>query len=308
MSASGSKRAIVAAFLANLGIAIAKVIGFVFTGAASMLAEAIHSFADTANQGLLILGSRLAEREASREHPFGYGRERYFWSFIVAMVLFTLGAVFAIYEGVSKLVHPHELASPEWAIGILVVAIGLESVSFRVAIRESNRARGELSWWDFVRHSKIPELPVVLLEDLGALVGLVLALTGVGLALVTGDPRFDAAGSIAIGVLLAVIAAILAREMRSLLLGEAAHPHVRDEIVAIIEGAETTRRVIHMRTQHLGPEELLLGVKVEFDPRLSVGSLARAIDDLEQQLRAEVPIARVIYIEPDIHRDGDDSP
>ncbi len=302
MSASGSKRAIVAAFLANLGIAIAKVIGFVFTGAASMLAEAIHSFADTANQGLLLLGSRLAQREATREHPFGYGRERYFWSFIVAMVLFTLGSVFAIYEGISKLLHPHELASAEWAIGILVVAIGLESVSFRVAIRESNRARGELSWWDFIQHSKIPELPVVLLEDLGALVGLVFALTGVGLAIVTGDPRFDAAGSIAIGVLLGVIAAVLAREMRSLLLGEAAHPHVRDELVAILEGARTVRRVIHMRTQHLGPEELLVGVKVEFDPGLSIEAVAEAIDALESQLRAEIPIARVIYIEPDVHR------
>jgi cation diffusion facilitator family transporter len=307
MSASGSKRAIVAAFFANLGIAIAKVIGFLFTGAASMLAEAIHSFADTANQGLLILGSRLAEREATLDHPFGYGRERYFWSFIVAMVLFSLGAVFAIYEGVSKLLHPHELTSPQWAIGILVVAIALEAASFRVAIRESNRARGKLSWWDFIRHSKIPELPVVLLEDLGALVGLVFALSGVGLALVTGDARWDAAGSIAIGVLLAVIATILAREMRSLLLGEAAHPHVRTEIVAIIERAETTRRVIHMRTQHLGPEELLVGVKVEFDARLSVEALAGAIDDLESRLRADVPIARVIYIEPDIHRDDGDS-
>lgn len=307
MSASGSRRAIVAAFMANLGIAIAKVIGFLFTGAASMLAEAIHSFADTANQGLLILGSRLATREATLDHPFGYGRERYFWSFIVAMVLFTLGAVFAIYEGVSKLLHPHELASPQWAIGVLVVAIGLEAASFRVAIKESNRARGKLSWWDFVRHSKIPELPVVLLEDLGALVGLTFALCGVGLAMVTGDPRFDAAGSIAIGVLLAVIAAILAREMRSLLLGEAAHPHVRDQLVEIIERSETVRRVIHMRTQHLGPEELLVGVKVEFDPRLSFEALAQAIDGLESQLRADVPIARVIYIEPDIQREDGDS-
>ena len=307
MSASGSKRAIVAAFMANLGIAIAKVIGFMVTGAASMLAEAIHSFADTANQGLLILGSRLATREATRDHPFGYGRERYFWSFIVAMVLFTLGAVFAIYEGVSKLLHPHELASPQWAIGILVVAIGLEAASFRVAIRESNRARGNLSWWDFVRHSKIPELPVVLLEDLGALVGLTFALGGVGLALVTGDPRFDAAGSIAIGFLLAIIAAILAREMRSLLLGEAAHPHVRDQLLEIIERSESVRRVIHMRTQHLGPEELLVGVKVEFDHRLSFEALAQAIDDLESQLRAGVPIARVIYIEPDVHREDSES-
>ena len=307
MSASGSKRAIVAAFFANLGIAVAKVIGFLFTGAASMLAEAIHSFVDTANQGLLLLGSRLAERKATQDHPFGYGRERYFWSFIVAMVLFTLGSVFAIYEGISKLLHPHELVSPEWAIGILVVAIGLESVSFRVAIRESNRARRELSWWEFIQHSKIPELPVVLLEDLGALVGLVFALAGVGLAIVTGDPRFDAAGSIAIGVLLGVIAAVLAREMRSLLLGEAAHPHVRNQLIAVIEGAQTVRRVIHMRTQHLGPDELLVGVKVEFDPGLSIEALAEAINALESQLRADIPIARVIYIEPDVLRDGEES-
>jgi cation diffusion facilitator family transporter len=220
----GSQRAIVAAFLANAGIAVAKFVGFAFTGAASMLAEAVHSVADTSNQGLLLLGGRRARRPATEQHPFGFGRERYFWSFVVAVVLFTAGALFALFEGEEKLRHPHELESAGWAVGILVVAVVLESFSLRTAVRESAHVKGEQSWWGFVRHAKVPELPVVLLEDVGALCGLVFALTGVGLAEVTGNPRFDALGSLAIGLLLAVIAIILAMEMKSFLIGEAAPP------------------------------------------------------------------------------------
>ncbi|MCK5396723.1 MAG: cation diffusion facilitator family transporter, partial [Thermoplasmata archaeon] len=190
----GSRKAIVAAFFANLGIAIAKVIGFMFTGAASMLAEAIHSFADTSNQGLLILGGKMAKKERSKEHPFGYGRERYFWSFIVAMIIFSLGSLFAIYEGISKLIHPHELEDHFLAIGILAIAIVLEMFSLRIAVIESKKAKGDMTWWEFIRKSKVPELPVVLLEDIGALIGLVLALVGIGLAMITGDPAFDAMG------------------------------------------------------------------------------------------------------------------
>jgi cation diffusion facilitator family transporter len=300
---SDSRRAIVAAFVANLGIAIAKVVGFVFTGAASMLAEAIHSFADTSNQGLLILGSHLAKRKATPDHPFGYGRERYFWSFVVAMVIFSLGAVFAAYEGVTKLIHPHDLQSPIWAVGILVVALGLESWSLRTAVQESNRERGDLSWWAFIRHSKVPELPVVLLEDLGALLGLVLALLGVGLAWVTGDPRFDAIGSLAIGVLLGVIAVVLAIEMRSLLLGESASRKQLQLLRDTVEQHPMVCRLIHMRTEHIGPEELLVGAKVEFDRDISFEGVTAAINSLEDDMRRAVPIARVIYVEPDIYEE-----
>ncbi|MBW2541776.1 MAG: cation transporter [Deltaproteobacteria bacterium] len=302
MQEDGSRRAIVAAFLANLGIAGAKFAAFLVTGAASMLAEAVHSLADTGNQGLLILGTARAKREATREHPFGYGRERYFWAFVVAMVLFVLGSIFAIYEGVEKLRHPHELASPAIAIGVLVVAIALESWSFRTAIVAAQPLRGSKNWWSFIRRSKSPELPVVLLEDLGALLGLVFALIGVSLAAALGEPRFDAIGSIAIGALLGVIAVVLSIEMKSLLIGESAQAEVRDAIRSAIEASPSVRELIHMRTLHLGPDELLVAVKVDFDAGLDLRGLASAIDELESAIRNRAPIARVIYVEPDIAR------
>ena len=302
MQEDGSRRAIVAAFLANFGIACAKFVAFFITGAASMLAEAVHSLADTGNQGLLILGTARAKREATREHPFGYGRERYFWAFIVAMVLFSMGSVFAIYEGIDKLRHPHELVSPAVAIGILVLAIALETWSFRTAIVAAQPLRGSKSWWSFIRRSKSPELPVVLLEDLGALLGLVFALVGVSLSALLGDPRFDAIGSIAIGVLLGVIAVVLAIEMKSLLIGESAEKEIRHAIRRTIEEFPAVRKLIHMRTLHLGPEELLVAVKVDFEAGLDVAGLAVAIDDLESAIRSQTPIAQVIYVEPDIAR------
>jgi cation diffusion facilitator family transporter len=298
----GSRRAIVAAFLANLGIAATKVLAFLATGAASMLAEAVHSLADTGNQGLLLLGGRLARREATPEHPFGFGRERYFWAFVVALVLFSLGAVFAVAEGVAKLRDPHELSDPAWAIGVLAVAIALETWSLRTAVREANRTRGRQGLVAFVRTTKSPELPVVLLEDVGALVGLVLALAAVSLAAATGDARWDAAGSIAIGVLLGAIAWVLAREMRSLLLGEAASPEVELAIREALVAAPDVEQLIHLRTLHLGPEELLVATKVEFRASLSFAELARSIDAAEARIRARVPEARLIFIEPDVHR------
>lgn len=297
-----ARRAIIAAFLANLGIAIAKLIGFVFTGAASMLAESIHSVADTANEGLLLLGGALSRRRETEEHPFGYGRERYFWAFVVALVIFSMGSVFAVYEGVEKLIEPHQLESPLWAVGILLVAMLLEAWSLRTAAQESNRVRGKLGWWAFIRRSKIPELPVVLLEDLGALVGLLLALIGVGLAMLTGDARFDAIGSLAIGVLLFAIAVVLAIEMRSLLIGESASGKVITALRQAIESHPPVRRLIHMRTEHIGPEELLVAVKVEFDSELDFEGVCAAINAMEVVMRRAVPIARVIYIEPDIYR------
>ena len=262
MSASGGTKAIIAALLANAGIALAKFVGYLVTGSSSMLAEAVHSVADTSNQGLLLLGGKRAQRAATAEHPFGYGRDRYFYSFVVALLLFSLGSVFALYEGIHKLESEEPLTSPLVAVIILVVAIGLEGFSFRTAIAESRPLKGRLSWWGFIRQSKSPELPVVLLEDFGALIGLVLALLGVGLTVLTGNPVFDALGTIAIGVLLGVIAVILIVEMKSLLIGEGASAPVLRRIVGAIEEGGPVQRVIHIRTQYLGPEELLVAAKI----------------------------------------------
>jgi cation diffusion facilitator family transporter len=298
----GSRRAIVAAFGANFGIAAAKFVGFAATGSASMLAEAVHSVADTGNQGLLLLGGRRARREATPEHPFGFGRERYFWSFVVALVLFTLGGAFALVEGIDKLRHPHAPESLWWAISILAIAIALETLSFRTAIAEANHERGRTRWLRFLQGAKSPELPIVLLEDSGALVGLAFALAGVVLAKVTGNARWDAAGSLAIGALLCAVAGFLAIEMKGLLIGEAATPEMEEAIVSVIRDAPRVRRIIHLRTEHLGPDEVLLAAKVEYDHDLSVAELAAAIDGTEALVRARVPEARTIYIEPDIHR------
>ena len=301
MAASGGTRAIVAALIANAGIAIAKFIGWLITGSSSMLAEAVHSVADTSNQGLLLLGGRTARRAATAEHPFGYGRDRYFYSFVVALLLFTLGSVFALYEGIHKLESHEPLTSPIVAVVILVVAIGLETFSFRTAIVESRPLKGSGTWWQFIRQSKVPELPVVLLEDLGALVGLILALFGVGLSVITGDPVWDAIGTICIGVLLGVIAVILIIEMKSLLIGEGAAPAVLSDIVSALESGDV-QRVIHIKTQYLGPEELLVAAKIALAPGLPLESVAAAIDAAEASVRERVPDARIIYLEPDLDR------
>jgi cation diffusion facilitator family transporter len=312
MAAGGGTKAVIAAMVANAGIAVAKFVAFVVTGSASMLAEGIHSVADTSNQALLLLGGARARRDATPEHPFGYGRERYFWSFVVALVLFSLGGLFALFEGYEKLRHPHGLESPAWAISVLVVAIALESWSFRTAIVESNAVRGSRSWTQFVRHAKAPELPVVLLEDAGAMIGLILALVGVSLAVLTGDPTWDALGTLTIGVLLVVIAAVLAVEMKSLLIGEAAGPADRAALLAALVGAPQVLRVIHLRSQHLGPDELLVGAKVEFAATLSLTQVTEAIDAAERAMREAVPAARIIYLEPDAyesdHRPTPDRP
>ncbi len=296
----GSRKAVMTAFAANLGIAIAKFVAWSVTGAASMLAEAVHSMADTGNQALLLLGASRAERDPTPEHPFGYGRERYFWAFVVSMVLFTLGSLFAIYEGVEKLRHPHTLTSPEWAIGVLLLAIAFESYAFRTAVVEANRIRRG-TWMQFVRRAKSPELPVILLEDLGALVGLLFALAGIGLALVTGNPRFDALGSLAIGLLLGAIAVILAIEMKSLLIGESVSPDRRDTIARAIEGTDSVRRIIHMRTLHLGPEEVLVCAKIDVDTGLGLSDVADVINAAEARIRAAVPGDIAIYVEPDVY-------
>jgi cation diffusion facilitator family transporter len=301
MSTGGGTRAIIAALVANAGIAIAKFIGFMITGASSMLAEAVHSVADTANQGLLLIGGKRAKRAATAEHPFGYGRDRFFYAFVVALLLFTLGSVFALYEGIEKLTHHEDLTSPIVAIIILVVAVGLEGFSFRTAIHESRGLKGRLSWWQFIRQSTTPELPVVLLEDFGALIGLVLALLGVGLTALTGNPVFDALGTIGIGILLGIIAIVLIVEMKSLLIGEGARPPMVAAIVDGITGGEV-QRVIHLRTQYLGPEELLVAAKIALTPGLPMEDVARAIDEAEARVRSAVPAVRMMYLEPDLER------
>jgi len=299
----GSRKAIFAAFFANLGIAISKFIGFLLTGSASMLAETIHSAADTGNQMLLFLGGQRARRSATPEHPFGYGRERYFWAFAVALVLFSMGGMFALYEGISKFRDPHEVESLGIAIVILIVAIALESFSLRTAVKESNHVRQPgTSWWRFIRRTKQPELPVVLLEDVGALIGLFFALGGVITAHVTDDARWDAVGSISIGLLLIVIAIVLVIEMKSLLIGESASAEMREAIIAAIESAAHVDQLIHIRTEHIGPDEILVGAKIEYSSSLSADQLVAAINATEEAIRVAVPAATVIYLEPDLQR------
>ncbi|MBL8900831.1 MAG: cation transporter [Planctomycetes bacterium] len=287
---------------ANGGISVMKFVGWFFTGSASMLAEAVHSVADTGNQALLLWGGSRAQRKDSEEHPFGYGRERYFWAFVVAIVLFALGGLFALYEGIEKLAHPHPLESPGWAIGILGVAIVLEFLSFRTALVIAEPMRKGRTWTQFVRTSKDPDIAVVLLEDLGAMLGLVIALVGVLLALWV-DPLFDGIGTLAIGVLLFAIAVVLMMEMKSLLIGEAADPLDRRAIEEALVGTDGIRRVIHFRTMHLGPEEILLAAKVELEHALTLAEIAAAIDVAEAKVRAAVPSVARIYLEPDLYRE-----
>ena len=299
----GSKKAIVAAFVANLGIAISKFAGFLVTGSAGLAAESVHSLADTANQGLLFLGSSRASRERDAEHPFGHERERYFWAFIVALILFSMGGLFALYEGIQKLIHPHETESMVVAIVILGLAIVLEGFSLRTALRETAHVRlpGQ-SLWRFIRDAKHPELPTVLLEDIAAETGLVIAFLGVLLGHYTHNPRWDAAGSVAIGVLLIVVALVLGMEMKSLLMGEIASESDRTNLEGALRGSPHVARVIYMHTQHVGPEAILVAAKVIFDPSLPAGDVSQAIDVAELNMRSAVPHARFIFIEPDISR------
>jgi cation diffusion facilitator family transporter len=303
MSQAGGSKAIFAALAANLGIAVTKFIAFLLTQSSSMLAESIHSLADSGNQLLLLLGGRRARKHATPLHPFGYGRERYVYGFIVAVVLFTVGGLFALYEAYHKWLEPHPIEGRWWWVPVVVLlaALVMEGFSFRTAIHESNQIRGERSWVEFVRTARAPELPVILLEDFAALLGLLFALFGVGMTLITGDGRWDAVGTAAIGILLVLVAVVLAVEMKSLLVGEGATPeHVRAIESALV--GPGVGRVIHMRTLHLGPEELLVAAKIGVDGAASAGDVARAIDDAERRVRGAVPIARVIYLEPDLDR------
>jgi cation diffusion facilitator family transporter len=309
MSTEGSTRAVVAALLANTGIAATKFLAFALTGASSMLAEGIHSVADSGNQGLLLLGGKRAGRRATEQHPFGYGRERFLYAFLVAIVLFSVGGLFALYEAYHKAheVHagvPNELLEGRWwwvAIVVLLGAVAMEGFSFRTAMDETNKIRGDASWVQFVRRAKSPELPVILLEDFAALIGLGLALFGVALTKITGNGYFDVAGTAGIGLLLVTVAVVLGVETKSLLLGEAASPEAQQRLEASLLATEGVERVIHMRTMHLGPEELLVGVKIGVPRTARAADVAASIDAAERAMRTAEPTARVIYVEPDIY-------
>jgi cation diffusion facilitator family transporter len=302
LAATGGTKAIIAALAANLTIAVLKFVAYFLTLSSSMLAEAIHSLADSGNQVLLLVGGKRAAKAASPEHPFGYGRERYIYAFIVSIVLFSVGGLFALYEAWGKIQHPHAIEGDFWwvPVAVLVGAIIAESFSFRTAIKESNHIRGKQSWVKFIRSAKQPELPIILLEDFGALLGLVFALFGVGLTLITGEGIWDALGTAMIGLLLVAIAAVLAVETKSLLLGESA---TKDDVVKIREAIESAgTSIIHLKTLHLGPEELLVAAKIGIGKADTGQDIAKAIDDAETRIRAAVPIARVIYLEPDVQR------
>ena len=302
--ATTGKKTILAALIANVGIAIAKFAGFAITKSSTMLAEGIHSSADSANQLLLLLGTRRAKREPSPKHPFGYGRERYFWSFVVALILFSLGSLFAVYEGIEKIRHPHALNNASWAIGILIFGIFIESFSFRTAIVEAKTIKGQTTWSKFVVRSKQPEIPVVLLEDAGALFGMVIALGAITLVKTTGEPIWDGIGTLSIGVLLGVIAIILAREMHSLIIGEAASETDRLKIVSVIENNKQVVELVEMRTQHLGPDEILIGVRIAFRETLQTKEIAQLINQLENDIRIELDNAGPIFIEPELSEDN----
>lgn len=300
MSTEGGTRAVIAALLANTGIAVTKFIAFLFSGSSAMLAESVHSLADSGNQVLLLLGGRKSRRLADAAHPFGYGRERYVYAFVVSIILFSVGGVFSLYEGIDKLQHPHELEVPWLPIIVLSVAIVLESFSLRTAVRESNRSRNGQSWASFIRHAKQPELPIVLLEDVAALLGLTFAFAGVGLTIFTHDPLWDGIGTIAIGALLVAVAIVLGIETKSLLVGEGASAADVDRIRAAFEANDRVESIIHMKTLYLGPDELLVAAKVAVARSTKAADIASMIDAVEAAVRAAVPQARVIYIEPDI--------
>ncbi|ACV80849.1 cation diffusion facilitator family transporter [Nakamurella multipartita] len=300
MSTEGGTRAIIAALLANLGIAVTKFIAYLISGSTSMLAESVHSLADSGNQVLLIIGGRRSTRAATPEHPFGFGRERYVSAFLVSIILFSVGGVFSIYEGVHKIEHPEPIEVPWLPIAVLLISIGLESFSLRTALRESAEQRRGISILQFVRRAKAPELPVVVLEDIAALLGLTLALVGVSAAVLTGNGVWDGVGTIGIGLLLVAVAVLLGIETQSLLVGEGASPADTEAIRAAATAGADVQRIIHMKTLYLGPEELLVAMKVAVTPTQSAAAVAAAINALEARVRAAVPAARVMYIEPDI--------
>jgi cation diffusion facilitator family transporter len=294
-------KAVVAALAANLGIALAKFVAFLLTGSASMLAEAVHSVADTGNETLLLIGRGRSRKARTTEHPFGFGRERYFYGFVVAVMLFTVGSAFSLYDGIHKIISPGHLESPIVAYLVLGLSFVLEGLSLRTAINEANESRGGHGWREFVHRTKTPELPVVLLEDSAALLGLLFAFLGVALSQVTGHEEWDGVGSVGVGILLACAAFIVGYETKSLLIGEAATEEVSSQIVAALEGGPEGFRMIHLRTSHIGPDSLLVAAKIGVDESLTARDLTAGINAAEGRIRAVVPFAETIYLEPDVY-------
>lgn len=298
MAATGGTRTIVTALIANFTISIAKFFGFVITSSSAMLAEAVHSLADTSNQALLLLGKKRSKKLPSAQRPFGFGRERFFWAFVVSLVLFSLGSMYAVYEGIEKIRHPHEIESLWWALAILLFAMVMEAYAFQTAVKESRFYKGDHSWKSFIRRSRIPELPVVLLEDFGALMGLVFAFVCVLIADITGNAVWDGIGTLSIGILLGLIAIILAIETKSLLIGEGALPEQIVRIENAITSSPEVLSLIDMRTEYLGPETLLVAAKIEFSGETSPSDISGDVDTIENRIREVEPLAKIIYLEP----------
>ncbi|MDO3645450.1 cation diffusion facilitator family transporter [Nocardia mangyaensis] len=307
MAAEGgdSRIAILAALGANAGIMVAKFIGAFITGSSSMLAEAVHSVADTGNEALLLVGRKGAEQRPDTLHPFGYSRNRYFYSFVVALVLFTMGCLFAVNEAIHKIRFPEEISSPAVAFVILGVSMVLEAASFRTARKQSAPLKGKHSWWHFIRNTRNPELPVVLLEDAGALTGLVFALGGVSLTVLTGNAVWDGIGTLLIGLLLGVNAIVLIIETKSLLIGEGATAKESTAIHAALLADPRVLRVIRVQTQYLGPEDLLVNAKIAVRPGLDIAEVGEAIDAADSRIRAAAPNACTVYLEPAVFQDLD---
>ena len=301
MAATGGTKTIVTALVANFTIAVAKFFGFIITSSSAMLAEAVHSVADTSNQALLLLGKKRSEKLPSEMRQFGFGRERFFWAFVFSLVLFSLGSMYAIYEGIEKIRHPLEIDSLWWALAILLFAMFMEGYAFRTAVTESRHYKGNHSWKSFIRRSRIPELPVVLLEDFGALMGLVFAFICVLIADTTGNAVWDGIGTLSIGILLGLIAVVLAIETKSLLIGEGALPEQTKKIEDAITGSDHVVRLIEMRTEYLGPETLLIAAKIEFKDNFSSSGISDAVDAVEERIRSVEPLAKIIYLEPDTY-------
>ncbi len=301
MAATGGTKTIVTALIANSTIAIAKFFGFLITSSSAMLAEAVHSVADTSNQALLLLGKKRSEKQPTAMRQFGHGRERFFWAFVVSLVLFSIGSMYAIFEGIEKIRHPHEIESLWWALIILLFAMCMEAYAFQTAVKESRHYKGNHSWRSFIRRSRIPELPVVLLEDFGALMGLVFAFICVLIADTTGNTVWDGIGTLSIGILLVLIALVLAIETKSLLIGESALPEQTLNIETAITNSEHVERLIEMRTEYLGPETLLVAAKIEFKDTFSSSGISDAVDGVEENIRTVEPLAKIIYLEPDTY-------
>lgn len=299
-----AQKVVVAALVGNLGIAACKFFAVAMTSSSATLAEAVHSLADTGNQALLLVGMVLARRGSSDVYAFGRAAERYFWPFVVALVLFSVGGAFAIYEGVHKLMAPSRASgSAWWSIVVLGASLLIEAASFSVACKEFRKASGRRGVAHVILHGKDPTIPLVLMEDTSAMVGLVIALGAVAVSAATGARAFDALGSILIGIMLCVTASVLAVQTHSLLIGESATPEMRTSVLRAAQQTPGVERVTQMLTLHLGPDEVLGALKVAFKADLTVDQIEQTTNEMERQIRANVPVMKRLFIEVDAHGD-----